>query len=295
MQICRFHEPGSGPVLGVIQANVVYNATRAGVCASLQDLLCSQDPWALARTVVEQAPPGHSLSSLDRAPAPDLPHLLAPIDSQEVWASGVTYSRSRDARVLESASADIYTKVYHSDRPELFFKGTPHRTVGPNALVTIRSDSTWNVPEPELAIVLTPDLRIVGYTIGNDISSRSIEGENPLYLPQAKIWTGSCAVGPIITLAEPGSTNPPMMTIRLCIRRKGDVVSSGEISTGQMKRQVSDLVEYLGRANTFPTGVILLTGTGIVPDDHFSLTAGDEVEIEIPGIGILRNGTALAL
>jgi len=195
------------------------------------------------------------------------PHLLAPIDRQEVWAAGVTYLRSREARERESEEADVYSRVYDAPRPEIFFKATPHRVAGPYAPVCVRSDSGWSVPEPELALVLNSDLQLVGYTIGNDMSARDIEGANPLYLPQAKVYTGCCALGPTIVLA----TEVPPLEIECAIRRSEEVVFEGRISTDQFKRSYAELIEYLGRDNSFPEGVVLLTGTGIVPPDDFTL------------------------
>jgi len=215
--------------------------------------------------------------------------LLPPVDQQEVWAAGVTYKRSREARERESAgAARFYDLVYNAARPELFLKATPRRVVGPGAAVRIRRDSRWNVPEPELALVVSPQMKIVGYTIGNDMSSRDIEGENPLYLPQAKVYDGSCSLGPVVTLA---ATMPPPehVTIRLTITRGGAVVFEGSTSLSAMKRSFEDLVSWLGRENSFPDGVILLTGTGIVPPDHFTLERGDDIAIDITNIGTLRN------
>jgi 2-dehydro-3-deoxy-D-arabinonate dehydratase len=215
--------------------------------------------------------------------------LLAPIDQQEVWAAGVTYKRSREARERESAgAARFYDLVYAAARPELFFKATPGRVAGPGDRVRIRSDSRWSVPEPELALVLNPHLKIVGYTIGNDMSARDIEGENPLYLPQAKVYDNSCALGPVITLAE--SMPPPdKISIRLTIERRGERVFDGTTSIAEMARSFEDLVAWLGKDNSFPNGVILLTGTGIVPPDTFALAAGDLVAIDISGLGRLTN------
>jgi 2-dehydro-3-deoxy-D-arabinonate dehydratase len=245
---------------------------------SLAELLTADDPAGLARTLTAGEP--EPLAGLD---------LLAPIDRQEIWAAGVTYKRSKVAREEESAgAAQFYDKVYTAPRPELFLKATPERTVGPNADIRVRRDSKWNVPEPELALVVTPDLRIVGYTIGNDVSSRDIEGENPLYLPQAKVYHGSCSVGPVVTLA---SAMPPLASvgIRLVIRRGGAVAFDGSTSVAQMARTPEELVDWLGRENRFPHGVVLLTGTGIVPPDDFSLAPGDHVEITIDGVGTLAN------
>jgi len=206
-----------------------------------------------------------------------------------VWAAGVTYKRSREARERESAgAARFYDLVYAAARPELFLKATPNRVVGPGGRVHIRRDSRWSVPEPELALVLSPRLKLVGYTIGNDMSARDIEGENPLYLPQAKVYDHSCALGPVITL--PGAM-PPLdrVTIRLTIDRRGGLVFDGSTSPAQMARGLDDLVAWLGRDNSFPHGVILLTGTGVVPPDDFALAPGDLVTIEITGIGRLTN------
>ncbi|MCA9195098.1 MAG: fumarylacetoacetate hydrolase family protein [Planctomycetales bacterium] len=216
-------------------------------------------------------------------------HWLPPIDSQEVWAAGVTYKRSQTARMEESeAAASCYDRVYQSARPEIFFKASPHRVRGHLQNLRIRVDATWNVPEPELTLVLSPDLRIVGFTIGNDMSSRDIEGDNPLYLPQAKCYNECCGLGPWITLTD----QMPMrdeIDIRLEIFRNGSVVFSGETSAGQMARSFQDLVNWLGRDNSFPQGAFLLTGTGIVPNSDFTLAPGDQVDIHIAGIGTLSN------
>jgi len=218
--------------------------------------------------------------------------LLPPIDRQEVWAAGVTYRRSKTARMEESESAaTLYDRVYTAERPELFFKATPHRVAGSDQPLRIRRDSRWNVPEPELALVLNARLELVGYTIGNDMSSRDIEGENPLYLPQAKIYDACCGLGPWITLADamPAATE---IGIRLAVRRGGATAFAGETSIAQMARSFAELIGWLGRDNSFPDGVILLTGTGIVPGPEFTLQAGDIVEISIDGIGTLSNPIA---
>ena len=215
---------------------------------------------------------------------------LAPIESQEVWAAGVTYYRSREARIAESEDAgggDFYDRVYSAERPELFFKSTPHRVVGPDAAVRIRRDSNWNVPEPELALLISPRGKILGYTVGNDMSSRDIEGANPLYLPQAKVYDACCAVGPAILITR--EPLPPSTKIDLKIRRVGQEVFQGSTSLADMKRRLEDLVAYLYRESSFPNGCFLLTGTGIVPPDSFTLAVGDRVEISIDGIGVLAN------
>jgi len=216
-------------------------------------------------------------------------NLLPPIDQQEVWAAGVTYKRSKTARMEESTtSADCYDRVYASPRPELFFKASPHRVSGHGQPLRIRTDSEWNVPEPELTLVLNSHNKLVGFTIGNDMSSRDIEGDNPLYLPQAKVYNQCCGLGPCITLFR----DMPAVAdigINLAIHRGGAKVFEGHTSAAQMARTFENLIGWLGRDNSFPTGAFLLTGTGIVPDRSFTLEADDIVEIKIDGIGTLLN------
>jgi 2-dehydro-3-deoxy-D-arabinonate dehydratase len=214
---------------------------------------------------------------------------LPPIDQQEVWAAGVTYKRSQTARMEESeAAASCYDRVYTAARPELFYKATPSRCSGHEGLLRIRSDATWNVPEPELALVLSRDAKIVGYTIGNDMSSRDIEGDNPLYLPQAKVYNQCCGLGPWITLAD-AMPERSTIGIRLAIHRDSKLVFSGKTSIAEMARELEDLVQWLFRDNDFPYGAFMLTGTGVVPDSDFTLHPGDIVTIDIDGIGTLRN------
>lgn len=248
------------------------------------------DQKTLANILHHRDPEGYARSlAVDWDMSLDSLRFASPIDRQEVWAAGVTYKRSKVAREEESAgAAQFYDKVYSADRPELFLKSTPERVVGPGGDIRVRRDGKWNVPEPELALVVTPDLRIVGYTIGNDVSSRDIEGDNPLYLPQAKIYDGACAVGPVITLA---AAMPPLaeVGIRLVIRRGGAVAFDGSTSAGQLNRTVESLVGWLGKEYSLPHGAVLLTGTGIVPPDEFSLQVGDVVDITIDGIGTLSN------
>ena len=215
---------------------------------------------------------------------------LAPIGNQEVWAAGVTYYRSRTARMEESKTTggeNFYDRVYHAARPELFFKATSHRVAGPGQEVRIRKDSNWNVPEPELALVVNSLGQIIGYTIGNDMSSRDIEGENPLYLPQAKVYDKSCALGPGILLNE--SPFDQTAEIRMKIIRNENIVFEGSTDLSHLKRTPDELVEYLFRDNIFPYGCFLLTGTGIVPPDDFTLLAQDEIRITIESIGTLVN------
>jgi 2-dehydro-3-deoxy-D-arabinonate dehydratase len=247
---------------------------------SWDELIAREDLAAeVSRRIQRSSPTDH---------APEA--LLAPIGSQEVWAAGVTYFRSRNARLEESKAAggaDFYDRVYHAERPELFFKATPHRVVGQSANVAIRSDARWSVPEPELVLFISPAGKITGYTIGNDMSSRDIEGENPLYLPQAKIYDRSCALGPCILVTE--DPLAASTEISMEIRREGKPVFSGKTTLEEMKRKPEDLVEYLYRTSSFPLGCFLLTGTGIVPPDSFTLEPGDEIQITIPPIGSLIN------
>ena len=228
------------------------------------------------------------LPDLEIAPAPRA--LLAPVVAQEVWAAGVTYYRSRTARMEESQTAggdSFYDRVYHAERPELFFKSTPHRVAAPDAAVHIRKDSKWNVPEPELALLLSPSGKLTGYTIGNDMSSRDIEGENPLYLPQAKVYDRSCALGPGILVSH--ASLPQATRIRLEILRDAQTAFADEITIDQMKRTPEILIEYLFRENSFPNGCFLLTGTGIIPPDSFTLAPRDRIRISIDAIGTLEN------
>jgi 2-dehydro-3-deoxy-D-arabinonate dehydratase len=247
---------------------------------SLSDVLHADNPTSLAHDLIDDSSP--------RVPLKDVT-LLAPIDRQEVWAAGVTYKRSQEARERESlGAAKFYDLVYSADRPELFFKATPHRVSGPGDRVHIRKDSRWSVPEPELALVLSPRLKLVGFSIGNDMSARDIEGENPLYLPQAKVYDHCCALGPVVTLAD---AMPPSarVSIRLTIERGGTRVFEGSTSLPSMKRTFDDLIAWLGRENSFPNGVVLLTGTGVVPPDDFALAVGDRIHIDVDGIGRLTN------
>lgn len=220
----------------------------------------------------------------------DNKHILAPIASQEIWASGVTYMRSKHARMeesKESGGATFYDKVYEAERPELFFKSTPSRTVGTGQKVRIRKDSTWDVPEPELTLFINSEAQIVGYTIGNDMSSRSIEGENPLYLPQAKMYDCGAALGPCILVTEKPISPETLISIQ--ISRENLEVFFGSIAINQMKRKHTELVEFLFREQTFSKGVFLMTGTGIVPGNDFTLQSGDVISITIEGIGTLIN------
>ena len=221
--------------------------------------------------------------------------ILAPIESQEVWAAGVTYYRSRSARIEESKEAgggDFYDRVYTAERPEIFFKATGRRVIGPGGQVGIRSDAKWSVPEPELTLLISASGNITGYTIGNDMSSRDIEGENPLYLPQAKVYDKSCALGPCILISP--TAPPPETLIEISILRAGKEEFSGTVPLTELKRELPTLATYLYRDNSFPQGCFLMTGTGIVPPDSFTLQAGDEIHITIAPIGTLINTVAPA-
>jgi len=247
------------------------------------DVVACDDPAPLLGRVLagaEEVPPDAIASTA----------LRAPIGTQEVWAAGVTYFRSRTARMEEARVAgggDFYDRVYTASRPELFFKATAERVVDPGRPVRVRSDSRWSVPEPELALVINASGRIIGYTIGNDMSARDIEGENPLYLPQAKVYAESCALGPCVLLADGGL--PPDTPILLRIQRGAEVPFDGSTTLAAMKRRGEELAEYLFRDNTFPRGCVLLTGTGIVPPDDFTLQSEDVITITIPPIGTLEN------
>jgi 2-dehydro-3-deoxy-D-arabinonate dehydratase len=278
MKLCKVQTPSGDAGVGVLSDDGV--RLLSGKALTLSGILHGADPAGTVQSLLDAKQPVLQLEEV---------HLLAPVDQQEVWAAGVTYKRSREARERESAgAAQFYEKVYSAERPELFLKATPRRVVGPDAKVRIRKDAQWSVPEPEVALVVAPGLEIVGYTIGNDMSSRDIEGENPLYLPQAKVYNGSCSIGPVVTLAE---ALPPLeqVTIEMLIIRSGQTVFDGQTTLGQMARSFADLVAWLGRENTFPDGVILLTGTGVVPPDQFTLASGDQIIIEVAGIGRLCN------
>ena len=281
MRLCRFAaDAGSDVRIGLIAGNgTVIDLTDAGV-QRMQHLLEREDLVAelsrLTRAGLQEHP-------LDRV------RFHTPVESQEVWAAGVTYLRSKQARMEESEfSADVYDRVYDAARPELFFKSLAEKVVAPGDAVGIRCDARWNVPEPELALVISASGRIVGFTIGNDMSSRDIEGENVLYLPQAKIYARSCAVGPWVVVGA-GEDDARAWTIALEIWRHGERVFVGETEAGQIKRPFAELVEYLFRSQTFPNGAVLLTGAGVIPPDAFTLAADDRVRITISGIGALEN------
>ncbi len=280
MKLCRFKTKNAASRAGLIaDGDFLMDLSSAGV-NHLTPLLESDDLATRLATFAKQ--------NLPRLPLSDV-LFLTPVEQQEVWAAGVTYLRSKKARMEESDfSANAYDRVYEAARPELFFKSLPEKVVSPGDAVGIRRDARWNVPEPELALVINSRGKIVGFTIGNDMSSRDIEGENLLYLPQAKVYDRSCAVGPCIVV---GASEAEARTwkITLQIRRGGNIAFTGETNVGQIKRSFDELAEFLCRSQKFPHGAVLLTGTGVVPPDNFTLQADDQVEIEISGIGALSN------
>jgi len=284
MKLCRFQHAQGPPRIGVaFDDTSVLDLTTAGV-DQIEKLLEVDNIAAHMNRLVGQTQTRFGLRTVK---------LLPPVDKQEVWAAGVTYQRSKTARMEESqSSASVYDQVYDAPRPELFFKALPEKVVAPNDAVGIRKDATWNVPEPELALVFSSKGRLVGYTIGNDMSSRDIEGQNPLYLPQAKVYRQSCALGPFIKVGIL-EAEARTWTIHLRIQRDTKVVFQGETSVGQIKRRFDELGSYLFRSQTFPHGVVLLTGTGIVPPDNVTLQAADVVRISISGIGVLENTVAV--
>ena len=279
MKLCRFLNQNEIRVGLLNEGGTISDLSAAGV-TRLTPLLERDDPAAHLRSLAAQKLTEVSLNEVQ---------LLPPVERQEVWAVGVTYLRSKKARMDESEfSATAYDRVYDAARPELFFKALAEKVVGPGDAVGIRNDARWSVPEPELAIVLNSRGHIAGYTIGNDMSSRDIEGENLLYLPQAKIYNRSCALGPFVTV---GVTEEEVRgwTIRLAIERAGQEAFRGEISAGQLKRTFDEMAGYLFRSQNFLHGAVLLTGTGIVPPDQFTLQAGDRIRITISGVGTLEN------
>jgi 2-dehydro-3-deoxy-D-arabinonate dehydratase len=285
MKLCRFTAAsGSDVRIGLVPGgDMVVDLMHAGVL-HMSSLIERPDLADELDRLARAGLPEHSLDAI---------RLLTPVESQEVWAAGVTYLRSKEARMEESEfSASAYDRVYDAVRPEIFFKSLPDKVVAPGEAVGIRRDARWNVPEPELALVINSSAHIVGFTIGNDMSSRDIEGENLLYLPQAKIYARSCAVGPWIVVGI-DEDDARQWSIRLEIRRRGSIVFAGETRAGQIKRTFAELVEYLFRSQQFPHGVVLLTGAGVVPPDSFTLEAEDSVRITISGIGSLENPVAV--
>jgi 2-dehydro-3-deoxy-D-arabinonate dehydratase len=280
MRVCRFETKQTAIHIGLVADNsTLLDLTPAGV-TQLETLLESDAPALRLQELAKQ--------NLPRVPLNEV-KLRAPVERQEVWAAGVTYLRSKKARMEESDfSASAYDRVYEAERPEIFFKSLPEKVVPAGEPVGIRRDARWSVPEPELALVLNSRQKVVGYTIGNDMSSRDIEGENLLYLPQAKTYRNSCALGPWIHVG-PDEETARRWEITLNIVRSGTTVFSGSTSVGQIKRRFDELTGFLFRSQVFPHGAVLLTGTGVVPPDSFTLQEKDIVRIEISGIGVLEN------
>jgi 2-dehydro-3-deoxy-D-arabinonate dehydratase len=279
MKLCRFDKHDGVARVGLVEDSTLLDLTAAGL-AGMTAVLEADDPVAEIQKFAKGNAPRLKFSEVN---------VIAPVERQEVWAAGVTYLRSKTARMEESEfSANAYDRVYAAERPEIFFKSLPEKVVATG----IRRDAKWNVPEPELALVLNSRGRIVGYTIGNDMSSRDIEGENLLYLPQAKTYHRSCALGPWIVLGTP-EAEARKWTIGIEIRRDGKAVFAGETSVGQIKRRFEELAEFLFRCQVFPYGAVLLTGTGVVPPEQFTLDEGDVVRIEVSGIGVLQNGVVV--
>lgn len=292
MRIIRYVNEKSVPVLAALtKEGLIYPLPQKDFLELAQQ---AQDQNTTLLHFVESA-----IDALNPIPQPlEKLSLLVPIEAPEVWACGVTYERSRDARNYESedgkiGSTTFYDKVYDAERPEIFLKSTAARTVGPNDKVYLRNDSNWQIPEPELGLVINSQGEILGYSIGNDMSCRDIEGENPLYLPQAKIWRNSCSIGPAILLSE-AVQDPYQFDITCRIFRNGEKVIEGNANTRQLKRKFDELVSYLLKDNQIFDGTVLLTGTCIVPPNEFTLADGDQIEIEISDIGILQNTVRLA-
>lgn len=282
MKLVRFSSGGEEGI-GVLEGGSILDFGHAG--PQYRD-------WASAYEAAGSVERLVASLERDKGKAGKLPYdyrtLRAPFSPSEIWAAGVTYFRSREARETETKTKGIYDYVYSAVRPELFVKDSGLRCVGPGEEVCVRADSKWSVPEPELCVVLDASFRVVGYTAGNDVSSRDIEGENPLYLPQAKVYRGSSSFGPVVTTAD-DIPDPRSLRISLRVKRKSEVAFEGEVNTSQLKRSVEELVGYLRRSNVIRTFTLLMTGTSIVPPDDFTLRGGDVVDIEIEGIGVLSN------
>ena len=290
--LVRFFHPEVGPGVGLQDEQTVYDVSdRWPTIAAWLRSSTGRVEEAIAdlRGAGAAAKRKFPANAFAQVPSQGRMHWLPPVDLQEVWAAGVTYERSREARQEEAIDGgDIYARVYEAARPELFFKANGQRVIGPGGDVGIRADARWNVPEPELGLVINPALEIVGMVAGNDMSSRDIEGENPLYLPQAKVYKGSCSLGPGLVLGRI-ENEWPRLGIELHIERDGHEMFSGKTHTDHMHRRPDELVKYLGRSQEFPDGVVLLTGAGVVPLDDFTLQPGDKITITIDNVGQLEN------
>ena len=295
MKLCQFHLPGRGPRAGVAEGDRVADVTgkeAPSVRALIEACGTAERLERRAAQIAKRARTRVAWRDLDRPPSPRRAHLLAPLDPAEVWGAGITYRRSREYYEAHTGEGGrtkgIYDHVYEAERPELFFKATAARTAGPNAPIGVRRDSTLTAVEPELAVVIGPRGRIVGYTAGNDLSAWDIERENPLFLPQSKIFQGCFAMGPV--LATPREVGDPHALELVCrIHRGGRLLFEGRVNTREMRRRCEELVDWLGRSNPVPAGTVLSTGTGILVPDAHALREGDVVEIELERIGTLRN------
>ena len=295
MKLCQFHLPGRGPRVGVVEGDRVADVTgkeAPSVRALIEACGTAERLERRAAQIAKRARTRVAWRDLDRPPSPRRAHLLAPLDPAEVWGAGITYRRSREYYEAHTGEGGrtkgIYDHVYEAERPELFFKATAARTAGPNAPIGVRRDSTLTAVEPELAVVIGPRGRIVGYTAGNDLSAWDIERENPLFLPQSKIFQGCFAMGPV--LATPREVGDPHALELVCrIHRGGRLLFEGRVNTREMRRRCEELVDWLGRSNPVPAGTVLSTGTGILVPDAHALREGDVVEIELERIGTLRN------
>jgi 2-dehydro-3-deoxy-D-arabinonate dehydratase len=284
MKFCSFQMPG-GMAFGVLEGSTLYNLSGTGDNA-LRDLNSLYEKADHDLSKVQEIASG-AKSDAKKVPF-DYNLLRIPVKPAEIWGAGVTYLRSRQARETETKIKGLYDYVYDSIRPEIFLKDSGRRCRGPNEEIGVRSDSAWTVPEPELTVVCDSEAKVVGYTIGNDVSSRDIEGENPLFLPQAKVYAGSASIGPVVVFPD-AVGDPHSLGIQMKIRRGGKEAFSGSTNTSQMKRTVPELLKYLKKDNELSNFTLLMTGTSIVPPDDFSLQTGDDVEIEIEKIGTLIN------
>ena len=293
MQICRFQDPKLGPRMGFVHDHDVFDLTAIDPrgCEDITSWLQLPDPVAHIRDLVEllgRSRQGIRMRELDRKPSDSHRYLLPPIDHQEVWAAGVTFERKKDSILEESrVGGTFYDAVYDAPRPQLFFKTTANRTAGPNGYICIREDSEWTVPESEVAVLVTPDMIPVAYTCGNDVSARDLEGENPLYLQQAKTYVGSCALGPVLKLID-NAEDLHHIEVSMVVIRDEMALFQGEVSTASMTRNYMELIDFLGKSNEFPEGAYLLSGCGVVPPSEFSLEPDDIVEITMSGVGTLR-------
>lgn len=297
IRLAHMYVPNKGSVFGVCEAELIYELTiHNKTVTSFADLVLQASAAQLSLfqfvSQYQQRGSAHVYQSLDQAPIKDRAHLLMPFIPEEVWGAGITYVKSRDAREKESNQISIYDKVYDAARPELFFKATASRCVGPNQLIGLRADSNWTVPETELAVVIGANGEILAYTMGNDMNPRDIEAENPLYLPQSKIYKACFSFGPTLFITDDPEAEKKF-TLFCRILRNAKEVFFAEVRTAQLKRPIAELISYLRRSNVIPALTVLSTGTGIIPPDDFALQAGDIIEMGTKEFGTLRNQTTI--